>query len=154
MERGVAIHCSCLENPMDRGAWQEESMGSQRVTHDWATNTFTFHVEYGPCVLIHWSVCNTVLQYFLGCMANCGYLWTMELYVYNLFPLNCKNHLVCWSFFKKIFQLAVWHLIVIKHRCVHSSPKNLSPKSWGCRDGTVRRTSNMINKNNLFIVAF
>ena len=26
-----------LENPMDRGAWQ--SMGSQRVRHDWATNT-------------------------------------------------------------------------------------------------------------------
>ena len=73
-----------LENPMDRGAWQEESMGSQWVTQDWATNTFTFHVECGPRVLIHWSVCNTVLQIFLGCMANCGHLWMMELYVYNL----------------------------------------------------------------------
>ena len=56
-------------------------------------------------------------------------------------------------FFKKIFQLVVWHLIVIKHRCVHSSLKSLSPKSSGCRGGTVSTTSNMINKNNLFIVA-
>ena len=27
----------CLENPMDRGAWQATSMGSQRVRYDWAT---------------------------------------------------------------------------------------------------------------------
>ena len=29
----------CLENPMDRGAWQ--TVGLQRVGHDWATNTHT-----------------------------------------------------------------------------------------------------------------
>ena len=29
---------SCLQNPTDRGAWQ--APGSQRVGHDWATNTF------------------------------------------------------------------------------------------------------------------
>ena len=27
---------SCVENPMDRGAWQLQSIGSQRVGHDWA----------------------------------------------------------------------------------------------------------------------
>ena len=27
---------SCLEKPMDRGAWQLQSMGSQRVRHDWS----------------------------------------------------------------------------------------------------------------------
>ena len=26
---------SCLENPMDRGAWQATSIGSQRVRYDW-----------------------------------------------------------------------------------------------------------------------
>ena len=46
---GVLTHCyggrkySCLGNPMDRGAWREESMGKQRVRHDWVTNTFTFY---------------------------------------------------------------------------------------------------------------
>ena len=30
---GNPLQCSCLENPMDRGAWGE-SMGSQRVRHN------------------------------------------------------------------------------------------------------------------------
>ena len=30
---------SCLENPMDRGAWGATVHGSQRVGHDRATNT-------------------------------------------------------------------------------------------------------------------
>ena len=30
------LQCSCLENPMDRGAWP------QKVRHHWETNTFTF----------------------------------------------------------------------------------------------------------------
>ena len=42
---GNPLQCSCLENSMDRGAWQ--TMGLQRVRYDWATNTFTFtsHLE-------------------------------------------------------------------------------------------------------------
>ena len=32
------LQYSCLENPMDRGAWQA-TVGSQRVRHDRATNT-------------------------------------------------------------------------------------------------------------------
>ena len=31
---GNPLQCSCLENPLDRGAWQVQSMGSQRVRHD------------------------------------------------------------------------------------------------------------------------
>ena len=30
---------SCLENPMDRGAWRATVHGSQRVGHDLVTNT-------------------------------------------------------------------------------------------------------------------
>ena len=37
---GNPLHYSCLENSMDRGAWWLKSMGSQRVRHDWVTNTF------------------------------------------------------------------------------------------------------------------
>ena len=33
--KGYPLQYSCLENPMDRGAWQAiESMGSKRVRHD------------------------------------------------------------------------------------------------------------------------
>ena len=28
------LHYSCLENPMNRGAWLAQSMGLQRVRHD------------------------------------------------------------------------------------------------------------------------
>ena len=31
---GSPLQCYCLENPMDRGAWQETVPGSQRVGHD------------------------------------------------------------------------------------------------------------------------
>ena len=41
---GYPLQCSCLENSMDRGAWQGYSpWGHKRVRHGWVTNTFTFH---------------------------------------------------------------------------------------------------------------
>ena len=33
---GTPLQCSCLENPMDGGAWKAAVHGSQRVGHDWA----------------------------------------------------------------------------------------------------------------------
>ena len=42
---GYPFWYTCLGNPMDRGGWRGlQSMGSQIVGHDWATNTFTFEV--------------------------------------------------------------------------------------------------------------
>ena len=41
------LQYSCLENPMDRGAWWAiQSMGSQRDREDWMTHTFTFLVYF------------------------------------------------------------------------------------------------------------
>ena len=45
-EHGKLLQCSCLENPMDRGAWQ--SPWGHRVRHDWsdlAHSTFSFCVR-------------------------------------------------------------------------------------------------------------
>ena len=41
---GIPLQYSCLENPMDGGAWWAAVHGSQRVRHDWATSLslFTF----------------------------------------------------------------------------------------------------------------
>ena len=36
-ENDKSFQYSCLENPMDRGAWRAQSMRSQRVVHNWAT---------------------------------------------------------------------------------------------------------------------
>ena len=35
---GNPLQYSCLENPMDRGAWPITFHGSQRVRHDWVTS--------------------------------------------------------------------------------------------------------------------
>ena len=45
---GNPLQYSCLENPMDRGAWwSTQSTGSQRVRHDWATSrTYTYICKY------------------------------------------------------------------------------------------------------------
>ena len=40
---GNPLQYSCLENPMDRGAQRLQSMGSQKVRHNWVTNTFTLN---------------------------------------------------------------------------------------------------------------
>ena len=39
---GSPFQCSCLENPMDGGAWRATVHGVTESRHDWATNTFTF----------------------------------------------------------------------------------------------------------------
>ena len=39
---GNLLQHSCLENPWTEEPGRSQSMGSQRVGHDWTTNTFTF----------------------------------------------------------------------------------------------------------------
>ena len=39
-----SLQYSCLENPMDRGAWQAIVHGVPRIRHNSVTNTFTFHL--------------------------------------------------------------------------------------------------------------
>ena len=34
VENGNPIQCSCLDNPMDRGAWRATVHGAVRVRHD------------------------------------------------------------------------------------------------------------------------
>ena len=41
---GNPLQYSCLENPMDGGAWGLQSTGSQRIGHDWATSLSLFTI--------------------------------------------------------------------------------------------------------------
>ena len=52
---GTLLQYSCLENPMDGGAWKAASMGSLRVGHDWATSLSLFTV-------MHWEGNGNPLQ--------------------------------------------------------------------------------------------
>ena len=57
-KNGNSLQYSCLENPMDKGAWLATVQGSQRVRHDWVTNTFTFRkVCISTSGLPHWVLC-------------------------------------------------------------------------------------------------
>ena len=40
---GNPLQYSCLENPMDRGAWEATIHGVARVRHDWATSLHYGH---------------------------------------------------------------------------------------------------------------
>jgi len=44
---GTPLQYSCLENPMDGGAWQAAVHGLARVGHDWATSLSLF-------TFLHW----------------------------------------------------------------------------------------------------
>ena len=55
---GYPLQYPCLKNSMDRGAWLQ-SMGSQRVRHDWATNTFTLP-HYAWLLFLSSSLCRNV----------------------------------------------------------------------------------------------
>ena len=48
---GNPLQYSCLENPMDKGAWRVTVLGSQRVKHSWVTNTHS--IPMCVCVYIH-----------------------------------------------------------------------------------------------------
>ena len=47
-----SLQYSCLENPMDRGAWWATSIGSQRAGHNWSNSLYahTLGVVRSKCV--------------------------------------------------------------------------------------------------------
>ena len=53
---GNPLQYSCRENPMERGVWRAQSMGSQRVGHDWMTEHARMHAPTGRDseVHVHW----------------------------------------------------------------------------------------------------
>ena len=61
-ENGTPLQYSCLENPMDRGAWWAtglQSIGSQRVGQDWAISLHFFQIAMMfaslCCLAIIWN---------------------------------------------------------------------------------------------------
>ena len=62
VRNGYPLQYSCLEHPMDRGAWWATVHGSERVGHDWATAHTAVHQEHPPTLLIFpkdGSTCNS-----------------------------------------------------------------------------------------------
>ena len=101
LERGHGnpLQYSCLENPMDRGAWQATVHGSQRVGHDWATKTFwrlkTMVVADRNLFEIHRFLARLLLaSLFLSFSFSAGWVnlcsgWVVSGYWQSLFTGFC-----------------------------------------------------------------
>ena len=72
---GYALQYSCLENSMARGTWWATVHGSQRVRHDWVTNTLLQCMGYKRTdVLLHASRGESFFLPFLECPYSPGLL--------------------------------------------------------------------------------
>ena len=73
------LQYSCLENPVDRGAW----MGPQTMRHNWVTSTITVHFctsfESVPAaVLLHWRFFD-------------AFVFSWSVYPTLCDPMNCSS---------------------------------------------------------------
>ena len=66
---GNPLQYSCLENFMDGGAWRLQSMGSQRVRHNSATNTF---FTFTLAVAVGLRLPNICLFFFFNSLSTLG----------------------------------------------------------------------------------
>ena len=84
-----SLLCSCLENSMDRGAWCLQSRGSQRVRHDWATDTFNFPTSWMPWKFVCADInLDTMMGAGVVCMLEerCAWHWSRSLSWQWMFP--------------------------------------------------------------------
>ena len=73
---GNPLRYSCLENPVDRGAWQATVYGGARVRHDWAQRSWLSMCQNFFTFLWHRSV-HSIVCVFVGV-----YIFCVGIYVY------------------------------------------------------------------------
>ena len=68
---GNTLQCSCLGNPMDRGAWWAIVHRVARVRHNWATeHTHTCHIFGVSCYPSHWFGCSQRINCMVSIILN------------------------------------------------------------------------------------
>ena len=79
---GTPLQCSCLETPMDRGAWWAAFHGVTRVGHDWATP------PPATCGVEHLFMCLfDIINIFFGQVplhSFCSFEKNTRLFVFSL----------------------------------------------------------------------
>ena len=82
---GSPLECSCLENSMDRGAWQAIVHRSQRVRHNWATFTQTLTSS------MWWLyICSLKLSLFYNFWLFSQFKWKDELSIKEINEVTTK----------------------------------------------------------------
>ena len=90
---GKPLQYSCLENSMDRGAGELQSIGLQRVRHDWATVTHTHTIlPFLLSLLLTSFTCNYILR---PLASNCDFFCFAKQHpgVKNLMEQSLANTL-------------------------------------------------------------
>ena len=108
------LQCSCLENPMDRGAWWATVQRSKRVRHNWNDLAHT-HTSFFFNKNLQWKGPHKIFKSF--------YLWTR---------FHLKS---CDSLFLSFFFLSWTHTYVYVHACINTILENLTNVSelcWEC----------------------
>ena len=127
---GNPLQYSCLENPMDRGAWGLQPMGSQRVWHDWATNASIsrnysplrtplvfIHVPPMACIIFCWPI-YLIGLHILSPLPDREFL--QDSAVYESFFLSSNSGLQ-WAFMNGLMDtsalqsMKVFLLIMVKY---------------------------------------
>ena len=90
LEKEMATHSSILAWKIP---WTEEpsrlqSMGSQRVRHDWVTNTFTFIIYMCVCVCVFVCVCIYIYIYIYIKLIKLPGFWIMYFFTFFSFSEN------------------------------------------------------------------
>ena len=120
---GNPLQCSCLENPVDRGAWKATVNGVQRVRHDWATNTHIYRESFTVLCTVHTSlhhfhslpIIHTHHRTYNYCIIQCDFKnFDMRLY----YPCLAKcqgswGHPVSISDFSAIFYDPVFLFLLL-----------------------------------------
>ena len=89
------LQYSCLENSMDRREWWVQSIGPQRIEHNWVTNPFTFFTFRSIIILpsLHvpapyWELPKPYFPSFLGLSARLRFTESHSSLFYFLTFLN------------------------------------------------------------------
>ena len=106
---GNTLQHSCLKNPMDRGAWWVQSIGSKRVRHHSATNNFTF-TTLGS--LLHCLFCLFVCLFVIIGLAKRS-IWVFHKILQEKTEwIFCQAQYILFCWFD---QLAIYHIIYLPY---------------------------------------
>ena len=125
---GNPLQYSCLENPMDRGTWGVQSIGLQRVGHNWSDWACMHMHAYVHDILYNTrNIANILKNYKWSITKNCESLCcTPETYMYctwTMFLLSCVTYSpliwICWCFLMITYRLNTFGRNATKALQVH-----------------------------------
>ena len=110
--QGNPLQYSCLENPMVRGAWRLQPMGSRRIGHNWVTNTHTWLWQGLPVMK------EAIHVYGQGCMWNPHTFFSISLWTWQLyFFLSLKISLWLFKLLSQTFHFPICFKCPCNCRC-------------------------------------